>query len=202
MTIHAIIWDIGGVLLRTHDFAPRAALAQQLNMTPTEVEQMVFGKDDNFRAQFGEISYDQHWQNVAARMSMTQEEVVALREAFFASDILDTGLVDRIRTYKSQGFCSAVLSNFWDKLRDHIYHDWKIDDAFHKLIISSEIGLMKPDPAIYQYLLEEIGFEAEETVFLDDFIENVNAACEAGMHAIHFQNKVDALNKLEKLIHS
>jgi epoxide hydrolase-like predicted phosphatase len=197
MSIHAIVWDVGGVLLRTVDFSPRAALAQKLNLTPAQLEHVVFGKDDAFRAQLGQISSSDHWTNIATRLNYSEAQVDAFRQEYFAQDVLDLDLIERIRNYKAQGYCIAVLSNFWDTLREHIQQNWQIDDAFHHLVISSEVGLMKPDPAIYELLLETIGFAPEETVFLDDALENVTAARALGMHAIRFNDKTSALAELE-----
>ena len=59
---------------------------------------------------------------------------------------------------------------------------------------------MKPDPAIYRLVLEKIGFKARETVFIDDFIENVEEARGVGMEAIHFKNREQACKELEVLL--
>ena len=186
MAIHAIVWDVGGVLLRTADFAPRDALARAHGLTPLQLDHMVFGKDDAFRAQLGQVSYAQHWANLAARLGMDEEGIAAFRDAFFATDGLDEDLIESIRELRSQGYCTAVLSNYWDALRMQITDEWQIDDAFQRLIISSEVGLMKPDSAIYDLLLESIGFTTEETVFIDDSLENVRAAQQLGIHGVPF----------------
>ena len=61
----------------------------------------------------------------------------------------------------------------------------KLDDLFDKVYLSYEMGLMKPDPAIYQQVLEEQGLIAEETLFLDDNADNVKAAATLGIATIH-----------------
>ena len=61
----------------------------------------------------------------------------------------------------------------------------KLDDLFDKVYLSYEMGLMKPDPAIYQQVLEEQGLVAEETLFLDDNADNVKAAATLGIATIH-----------------
>lgn len=61
----------------------------------------------------------------------------------------------------------------------------KLDDLFDKVYLSYEMGLMKPDPAIYHQVLEEQGLVAEETLFLDDNTDNVKAAATLGIATIH-----------------
>jgi len=64
MTISAVIWDLGGVLLRTEDFSSRQALADRMGKSRTELENLVFDGDSGDRAQLGEISADEHWDNI------------------------------------------------------------------------------------------------------------------------------------------
>jgi putative hydrolase of the HAD superfamily len=53
-------------------------------------------------------------------------------------------------------------------------------------VTSAEIGVMKPDPRIYQAMLEKLGVSPPETIFVDDFLENVEGARRLGMRSIHF----------------
>ena len=60
-------------------------------------------------------------------------------------------------------------------------------DAFcHKIYASYEIGMLKPDVRIYQYLIDDAGINAAETLFVDDSIANVEAAEQAGMTGMLF----------------
>jgi HAD superfamily hydrolase (TIGR01509 family) len=68
--------------------------------------------------------------------------------------------------------------------------DWL--DRFDLLVWSFELGLVKPDPGIYHYLLEKLGTAPEETLFLDDKLLNVEAALALGIRALEFST-VDRL---------
>jgi len=63
---------------------------------------------------------------------------------------------------------------------------WKIADAFDVLVISAEVGIAKPDALIFSLALERLGVSAEEAVFVDDFVENIEAARAYGLHTVHF----------------
>lgn len=199
MAIHAIFWDIGGVLERTEDFTPRQKVSDRLGVEITELSHLFFGHSDNFRVQLGEITPEEHWENVRERLDLTEEEMITAREEFFAGDRLDMDLVNTIRQLK-QDYCTVVLSNYTANLRGRIMDEWQIDDAFHHIIISAEVGLMKPGPGIYQLALETIGCAPEETVFIDDSIDNVEGARGVGIHGILFTDPRQAITSLNELI--
>jgi len=199
MTIHAIIWDIGGVLERTEDLTPRQKVSDRLGVEMTELTRIFFGHTDNFRVQLGEITPEEHWENVRNQLDLTEQEMITARGGFFAGDKLDMDLVNFIRTLR-QDYCTVVLSNYMAVLRGRITEEWQIDDAFHHLIISAEVGMMKPDPGIYQLALETVGCAPEEAVFIDDFIENVEGARDVGVHGILFTHPQQAMTSLNEVL--
>src|SRR5512139_3485970 len=97
MSIQAVIWDLGGVLLRTEDYTPRQALAQRFGMTLDEIEDLVFSGESGDRAQRGEISVEQHWENQRKELGLSPDELQAFRNEFWGGDRLDTDLVAYIR---------------------------------------------------------------------------------------------------------
>lgn len=200
MLVHAVIWDMGGVLVRTEDFGPRQKLAEQYGLTMAEIDTLVFGTEENNLAQLGKISHVEHWKSVGQELGLGTEEVKEFEKQFFAGDVLDLELIETIREHKKNGFHTTLLSNALSNLREVIVNEWQAEDAFQDMIISAEVGLMKPDPAIYQLTLEKIGFAADESVFIDDMPRNIQAAREAGMHGVVFETPSQTLEELEKLL--
>lgn len=199
MSIHAIIWDVGGVLVRTEDWAPRDNLANRLGLTRQELNDLVFGTPENAAAQLGEITHEEHWDKFRKTLQISVEEVKQLEQEFFAGDKLDVDLVDFIRALK-KNYHIVLLSNALSNLRIAITNEWKIDDAFHQIIISAEVGMMKPDEAIYELTLERMGFEPYETVFIDDFPRNIEGARQVGMHTILFKDTNQVMTELNTLL--
>lgn len=199
MTIHAILWDIGGVLERTEDLTPRQKVAERLGMEIPDLIHLFFGQTDNFRVQLGEITPEGHWENVRRKLDLSESELITVRKEFFAGDRLDMDLVDYIRELKHE-YCTAVVSNYMSGLRDRIMNEWDISDAFHYLIISAEVGMMKPQPEIYQFALETLGFAPEETVFIDDFIENIEGARAVGIQGILFTSPEQVRTELSEFL--
>jgi putative hydrolase of the HAD superfamily len=81
-----------------------------------------------------------------------------------------------------------------------IEQEWRFAEAFDVVILSAEVGLVKPDPAIYQLALDQLGVAAEAAVFLDDFRENVDGARQVGLQAIQFRTTEQAISDLEALL--
>lgn len=201
MFIEAVIFDFGGVLVRTEDRKPRTDLAVRLGMTYADLSALIFDSPSAIQAMNGEITAEEHWNVVQNSLGISEEEINQVRSDFWAGDILDEDLVDFLRDLRPK-YKTVLLSNAWDDLRQMIEDVWQIDDAFDQLIISAEIGLVKPDLVIYQWMLAELGLEPSQAVFVDDFQHNVQGAQAAGLHAIHFRTPDQALGELQILLES
>lgn len=199
MPIQAIIFDMGGVILRTEDHTPRKTLADRLGLSYDELSQIVFDKESAQLATVGKITTEQHWETVRLKLGLTKEEFPTVPLEFWGGDNLDTDLVDYLRS-KRPAYKTALLSNAWDDLRGVLEDSYQIADAFDVMVISAEVGVKKPDPQIYQIVLKRLHVAPSEAVFVDDFIENVEAARRQGMYALHFQYPDKARLALENLL--
>ena len=199
MSIQAVIWDVGGVLLRTEDRGPRTALARRFGMTYEEIDELVFGCETALQAAEGKIDVSAHWENVCRQLNLPPEEASTLQESFWGGDRMDEELVTFIRGLRPR-YRTALLSNAWSDMRSVLDRKWKILDAFDDVFISSEIGLVKPDPRIYIYVAEKMGIEPGQAVFIDDFKENVDRALKVGFHGVHFQNPAQAIQDVRKVL--
>jgi glucose-1-phosphatase len=199
MAISAVIWDLGGVLLRTEDLSSRQALADRMGKSRTELENLVFDGDSGDRAQLGEISADEHWDNIRRILGLDAAGISEFRRQFWQGDQLDVELVDTIRSLRGR-YKTGLLSNAFSDLRQVVTSILQISDAFDEMVISAEIHLMKPDARIYQHALQRLGVAAQETVFIDDMLRNVEGARSQGMNAIHFRQRSQALAELKRLL--
>jgi epoxide hydrolase-like predicted phosphatase len=199
MPIKAVIFDLGGVLVRTEDRRPRTQLAERLGMTYDDLSAVIFDSPSAQQAQLGEITTAQHWKAVRETLDLSPTEFLDVPEDFWGGDALDRMLVDFLRGLQPD-IKTALLSNAWDDLRQIIEDFWRIEDAFDEMIISAEVGLVKPDARIYQLVISRLGVDPSEAVFLDDFPENVVAAREVGLQAIHFKDREQALVDLNHLL--
>lgn len=99
---------------------------------------------------------------------------------------------DWIKSLKDRGFSIYYLSNYSRKA----YEECKESLEFMKYadggVMSFQEHVLKPDPAIYQRLLDKYNLKAEESVFLDDTQKNVDAALQLGFKAFTFTTKEQA----------
>ena len=198
MTIKAVFFDLGGVIVRTEFQAPRQQLAERLGMEYDDLDKLVFNSDSGLRAAMGEITSADHWASVLKRLKRPASELSTIRDEFFAGDIVDRTLVEFIRSLRGK-YKTGLISNAWSDLRDFVARE-KFDDAFDKMIISAEVGAMKPEPKIFQTALEEFGVKPREAVFVDDFYINIEGCEKVGMKGIHFKDAESTLKQLKKLL--
>ncbi len=199
MSIKAIIWDLGGVILRTEEGEHREELASQYKTTRDQLEYEVFASPPGVQAQIGEIHPDQLWEYIGNRFELSPDEIDDFQERYWAGDQVDEALVETVRHLQGK-YKTALLSNAWLDLREYLENVWKIADAFDVMIISGEVGMVKPDPRIYQIALNELDIEAHEAVFIDDFAHNIEGAHGVGMNGIHFQSAEQTLRELGELL--
>jgi epoxide hydrolase-like predicted phosphatase len=198
MTIKAVFFDLGGVIVRTEFQAPRQQLAERLGMEYDDLDRIVFDSDSGIRATMGEITSADHWALVLKRLKRPASELSQIRDEFFAGDIVDRTLVEYIRSLRGK-YKTGLISNAWSDLRDFIVRE-KFDDAFDKMIISSEVGAAKPEPKIFQIALEQFGVKPKEAVFVDDFYSNIEGCEKVGMKGIHFKDAESTLKQLKELL--
>lgn len=199
MAIRTILFDFGGVLLRTEDHQPRQKLAAQYGLEEDDLIYLVFGSPSALRASVGEMTAEQHWREVAAAIGASIDQIPYLKQQFFAGDRLDEALVEVIRSYRKTHHI-GLLSNAWDDLREFLGNHLRILDIFDEVIISAEVGLIKPDRRIYELAAQKFNVSLSETVFIDDLPVNVQAAQEAGMNSFQFRSTTQTINDLQRLL--
>jgi len=189
--IKAVIFDVGGVLIRTMDRTVRQGLEERLGLSRGEAEQLVFGGKMGTAAQLGNINSVELWAWIGDRLGLDEAGVIRFREEFFGGDHLDTALVDFIRALHGTGYQTAIISNAMDDLTHVVTNLYPMADAFDLIVGSAYEGIMKPDAAIFKRTLERLGRQPDETIFVDDFAHNIEGARAVGMHAVHFTPGID-----------
>jgi len=195
--IEAVIWDLGGVILRTEDRRLRAAWESRLNLPEGELDKLVFAGEMGRKAALGQAQAEDVWRWVGSRLELRPEELERLQHEFWQGDQLDRALVQFIRELR-QDCRTALLSNAWPGMRQMIENEWGIADCFDDLFISAEIGLAKPDPKIYRLALDRLDLPPARAVFIDDFNENVRAAAALGLRAIQFLSSKQAMQAVNQ----
>ncbi|MBK8619288.1 MAG: HAD family phosphatase [Anaerolineales bacterium] len=198
MAIRAIFFDFGGVIMRTEYQSPRQKLAERFNMDYDEIDKAVFGSDSARRASLGEITEEKHWAEIAKRFKQPASEMQAFRDMFFGGDVIDRSLVETIRSLRGN-FHTGLISNAWSGLREFITKE-NVIDVFETVVISAEVGVVKPSAGIYELALKQANVKADEAVFVDDMPVNIEACEKVGMKGILFNDPQESLKRLNQLL--
>jgi putative hydrolase of the HAD superfamily len=103
------------------------------------------------------------------------------------------------RAFRAAGGRTAFLSNGVPEIVGHLRQARALDHAFDAVVVSCEVDCLKPDPRIYRLCLERLGVRAEEALFADDRLENVESAARLGLRTLHFAGD-DAVARLRAAI--
>ncbi len=204
--IDAVIFDYGGVLTtpgrtaiaawtRAEHIRPEtfsAALKEWLSRDAIPGNPL-------HRLETGDMPVEQFDRVLASRLRTEDDHPVDPRGllgrlfSFMEDHPAMTRLVKDIR---EAGLRTALLSNSWGN-----NYPWdKLDELFDMTVISSRVGLRKPDPEIYRLILERLGLPAERTVFVDDGKPNTEAAEQLGMRTVLHDNAEKTRAQLAELI--
>ena len=186
VTIRAVIFDYGGVLMRTADRMPRRKLEDRFGLEPGGVYDLVFRSPRWDDVQHGRIDSDAFWADVGQRLNLDQEQLAEFRRLFWSGDRLDEELVDLIRELRDEGYHTALLSNAPPGMGEYL-RELGIADAFAVVVVSGEEGVTKPAPEIYRRTLDRLEVSADQAVFVDDTPINVEAARDMGLQATQFR---------------
>lgn len=144
----------------------------------------------------GEITVEEFFQALADASGYTAEQV----EHEMEDDVeLDHEIVAYIDSLHGS-YRTALLSNSpSDYLRAELAkHD--LEKHFDEIVISSEVGLIKPEPAIFRHILDKLDAEPEECIFIDDNPRNTAGAERLGIHTITYTDLPALKTKLKQLL--
>jgi epoxide hydrolase-like predicted phosphatase len=190
MQRRAVIFDWGGVLMQTVNYAPRHEWDTRLGLAAGQVEAIVHGIEAWNRAQRGEIGEEAYWQAVAGKLGLDESAAEQLRDDFYRGDALDETLVALIRRLRGRGLRVGLLSNNAPSLAAALDR-LNLADLFDARVISAEIGVMKPDPAAYHAVLDRLDVPPGAALFVDDSPANITGAAAVGMAAVRFTPDLD-----------
>jgi len=108
--------------------------------------------------------------------------------------------VDILLRLKHQKYLCYVLSNWSSETFIGMKDDYDFLNKFDGMIISGEEKLVKPDEEIYKLAIKRFSLIPEETIFIDDRIENINSAKLLDLKTIHLTNPKKIKEKIEELI--
>lgn len=158
-------------------------------------------KKDSFqaictRSDYGKLSRNDFNTEVA---SLAGVSVQSLIEGVEKETVINVSLVEYVNGLKVRGCKVACLSNGTHEWTLRVIQDHGLGDLFETVVLSGELGVVKPNPAIYVHTLEALGTEASEAIFVDDRQVNVDAGESVGLKSILFTTTQNFVEEFEKI---
>lgn len=186
MSICGVVFDFGGVVCRAEDESGRRKWEGILGLPPGRLPEIVFGSEAARDALLGRVAEAEIWAQMARLFGLDPLQTTQLRSDFWSGHRVDDRLVRFITDLRSQ-YTTAILSNFWTGARDRFARFFGLsEDLVDYTFISCEVGLIKPDAAIYLLACEQMRLDPGQVLFVDDAPENVAGACACGLHGLLF----------------
>jgi putative hydrolase of the HAD superfamily len=198
MPIRGVIFDYGMVLSNRQDPTAYERLLAVSGLNATELDEHYW----RYRHAYDEGKFDGlcYWQRIASDAGLTLtpaqfDELVEADVLMWAS--LNEEMLAWVAALQDRGMRTAILSNMGEDLLRYMRQEFAWLQHFTHHTWSCELGYAKPDPRIYTYTCERLGVAPEDALFLDDKHVNVEAAVNAGLHAVQFRDVAQLRKALE-----
>ncbi len=198
-SIQAVIFDIGGVLVRTEDWSGRRKWEQRLGLPEWGLSTLVFDGELALRASTGQGPDEAIWQHVAQECHLAPDTLAQVRADFWSGDRPNQDLLAYLRSLRPH-YKTGILSNAWAEMRDMNVQRFGLAEIVDETVYSFECGVLKPDPASYRFILARLGVEPGQAVFVDDAERNIHGAQALGLHTVRFSDTPQAIAELCALL--
>ncbi|MCR5180423.1 MAG: HAD family phosphatase [Bacteroidaceae bacterium] len=203
--IRNIAFDFGGVLF---DLAYEGAIETFRAIGLEDADQRLdrYHQRGVFELlESGRISADdfRHELEQLCHRELTYEEVLGAWLGYVGAPMDEEKLKD-LDQLRQEGFRTFLLSNTnpyvqsWAESADFSRSHRPLSSYLEKCYTSYEVGIMKPDPAIFQFMLNDAAIEPAETIFLDDSPANIQAASALGIQTMLVEKNQPWMQNLRK----
>ncbi len=184
--ISCVLFDLGGVIINWHDswFIQEVSKDFQLQKEKLSEE---FHKNLPDIAT-GRIDEKEFWYNIGKELEspkLRNLNVSLLDKIFRKRVSLNNSVMSLSRNLSQKGVTVGILSNT-EPVTYSVVEDLFSLNHFKYKFLSYKIGHLKPDPEIYNYVIDNIPFPKEELFFIDDLKSNVESARSAGIDSVQY----------------
>ena len=192
--IKNIIFDMGRVLLK---FDPYVSLNTYCE-NKEDIELLykeLFEGPEWIMADEGKITNGQRYELVKMRIPERLHRTLKLVVENWEMCMEPVeGALEFYSLVKEKGYNTYVLSNACNRFYGYFPRFYDLD-SFGGVVVSSDVKMIKPNPAIYEYILKTYNLNSEECLFIDDVEANIEAAKAAGIRGFLFRNNYEELKK-------
>lgn len=194
--MRTIIFDWGGVCTYGHflkNFAK--SLSERCGLEAETIESTF--RELEYPYETGKISPEQFWNKFKNRLSLNMK-IEDIRQVFLKSDTPNQKILDFILELKSK-YKIVLLTNNYEDVFSYIKRDCVLDKYFDHTFSSSEIKHKKPEKEAFEYVINKLRVNPEETVFVDNSEKNVVGAKKLDFKTILFKDLASFKKELSKI---
>jgi len=199
MTIHAVVFDIGGVLEITPDLGWVPAWESRLGLAPGELGERMA---DAWRGgEVGTVSEAEVQQAARQRLGLDERQLTEFMADLWRDYLgtANTELIEYARRLRPR-YRTGILSNSFVGAREREQEAYGFEDLVDELVYSHECGLRKPDPRSYALVCARLDVEPAQVAFLDNVESCVEGARQAGLQAVLYTGNAQAISAIEELL--
>ena len=196
--LKALVLDMDGVI-RHLDIEMAEKASKSIGFHYEELNQVLWDNEPAHELLCGRMNRDDWWayvQSLDSRLGSISSNFIF--DKVLGKSYIDTEVIEFVRSV-SQDLVTGILSNCNDEGKVKIVNNIGKDHPFDYILSSSDFGAKKPAPEIYHGMLETIDVGAEDCIFFDDRLANVESARAVGIQA-HLFEGVEQLRKLVRPI--
>lgn len=172
MAIKAVVFDCFGVLIIPGKFL----LYHDYHNCHEKIIDLERQSD------YGMISRRQFNEAIANLIGLTTAEV---KSKYYDTDVLNVNAISWVRELKTSGkYKIGLLSNVGHGWLDDFLCQNGMSDLFDEIVLSSDVGIVKPNPEIFRLMAEKLKTDPRECIMIDDMIQNIEGAESIGMQGI------------------
>jgi len=193
-----IVFDFGRVVFI---WKPEELVASVFNDPAVQkrVSEAVFNHPEWVEIDRGMLTFEEISHRGARRAGVPEAQLAKMVNQVPAVLVPIPETVDLIHQLKAHGHALYALSNMGEVSMTHLETAYAFLNLFDGKVISARVKLVKPEPAIFRYLLDQFKLDPQETVFIDDTCDNIEAAAHFGIHTIHFTSPAQCRKALVKM---
>lgn len=192
----AVIFDLGDVY-NQNGFKTALANLVSHHKLPKKYLDCFFEKPFCKKIELGKISEKEYWKEFEKDCGLN-DETHKIRKFVFSHFRPKPGMRSLVKKCRTNFKC-GLLTNNANCWFDHQNKTEKFNKKFDSIVVSSKVGLRKPDRKIYMLMAKKLKVKPSECVFFDDSINNVIAGKKAGMTAFHFKTVEGCKQDLKKI---
>lgn len=198
MMVHNVVFDIGNVLVR---WAPQDVVGNffQDEESLPDLTLKIFKSPLWYDLNLGKLTEKEAIKLYSQQLHIPEGKLEELMGAIKESLVPLEGSFELLDELYARGVPLYSITDNVHEIMAYLRKRYDFIKKFSGVVVSAELGVLKPSPMIYEHLINQYRLIPQETVFIDDLLKNVEGARNLGLHGIQFSDATQCREELKRL---